>query len=478
MGVADSMNSDHARRLAAALNLAFHDAQTLAPQALRAFLQEGRGWEQVNLELPAGEYSWRSFLEAVTASLFRFGLVDDVLFDRLVARAPAALMELENVRSELLYPERLPPRWQSIGPVGGGVERIEVDPHDQRRLFCCVNISFEHNKEVSRIRLFRSMDRGASWSEQEVDGARNLLVRWITFDPHHPGCVFLGTDQGLWCTQDHGDTWTRDPASAMDIPVWQVRVHPFFEDARFIATGRIPQGGSSASAVTTVSGALPASAYVAIRRVVGRTPGWFQFFDKTAGVWTSINLDWPQSAASYAPRDWRKVWIAAANRLVRSDDGCRTFRRSATSVTVNVWIWDIAVDPEDSERVLVGTNDGIYCWPDGGLTFERSCDAPDVRQLIFAADALVAATATGLCCPATEVRPGSWQGLVSPISAAGRSRAHPTEPYMPERTAQASTVWTPVAMSGFPRNNGLLPLPTFRGQGQPYGVGLPQPNSD
>ena len=365
------MSVENAKRLATALKLAFHDEQAYAPEALRAFLQEGRGWERVNPELPAGPHTWRELLEAVTAALFRFGLVDDVLFDRLVARAAAARSVLEEVRCELLHPERLPPTWLSIGPVGGSVERIEVDPCNYRRLLCCVHVHNDGRGAETRIRLFRSMDRGASWNEQEIEGTQNLLVRWITFDRHRPGHVLMGTDAGLWSSEDHGDTWTRDPASAPHLPVWQVRIHPFHEDAHLIATGEdwseaggVTAGASmGAGAVTPVS---TAGKEVTARRTAERTPGWFQFFNKDEGVWTSIALDPPQRAASFAPRDWRRVWIAAGRRLVRPDDGCRTFR--AMGDIGRRHVWDIAVDPDDSDRVLVGTDDGIYCsfrsWPD------------------------------------------------------------------------------------------------------------------
>ncbi len=260
------------------------------------------------------------------------------------------------------------------------------------------------------IRLFRSMDRGASWNEQEIEGTQNLLVRWITFDRHRPGHVLMGTDAGLWSSEDHGDTWTRDPASAPHLPVWQVRIHPFHEDACLIATGEdwseaggVTAGASmGAGAVTPVS---TAGKEVTARRTAERTPGWFQFFNKDEGVWTSIALDPPQRAASFAPRDWRRVWIAAGRRLVRPDDGCRTFR--AMGDIGRRHVWDIAVDPQDSDRVLVGTDDGIYCSSDGGLTFERSCNAKNVRQLVPDGDTWVAATARGpLRC---RDRGATWQ---------------------------------------------------------------------
>jgi hypothetical protein len=390
------MKTENASALVAALKLAFHDEQALAPEALRGFLQEGRGWERVNPELPAGPHTWKELLEAVTSALFRFRLVDDMLFDRLIERAPAARSVLEDTRSELLHPERIPSKWELIGPVGGAVERIEVDPHDHRRLLCCVHVRI--GKE-SRIRLFRSMDRGASWTEQEIADARNLPMRWISFDPHRAGNVFMGTDAGLWKSEDHGDTWTQDPACAPDVPVWQVRVHPFHEDALFIAVGRERIRGSTTAASATSTAATPIPApgqEIVVRWEVGRRPGWFQFFDKGAGLWTSINLVSPQTAASFSPRDWRRVWVATDSGLVRSDDACRTFK--AMGSVGNRRISDFAVDLVNSDRIAVGTWDGIYCSSDGGLTFDRSSDASSVEQFVVSSEAWYAAAWDGPLC--------------------------------------------------------------------------------
>jgi hypothetical protein len=405
------MNPEHARRLREVLDLVFQVELENASVALRGFLQDGRGWQKLNPELPAGSHSWRQLLEAVASGALRFGLVDDEFFDRLVAQAVGAKDAIEQVRLELVHPERLPPKWTAIGPMGGAIERIEVDPHDGNRLLCCAHLPFYD--EPSRIGLFRSVDRGASWSRLEVEGVPPLLVRWIAFDPRRPGHVFLCTENGLWSSEDHGDSWLQDVASKEGIPVWQMRFHPIHEGARFVASGKDEGsgGGTSASSTTSIGGAGAVSAVsdlgaeYEVQRVVGREPGWFHYFDAEVEEWASIDLRHSQYAAAFAARDWRKLWIATTKNILKTEDCCRTFRVMGSVGETHVW--DIAAHPDNNNSVLVAADNGIYRSADGGLHLERTCDARNARQLIFADEVWFAATARGPLHSLDDGR--SWQ---------------------------------------------------------------------
>jgi hypothetical protein len=266
----------------------------------------------------------------------------------------------------------------------------------------------------------------------------------------------------LWRSDDHGDTWTRDPDTAAKIPVWQVRFHPFVEDARLIGAGEDWwTGGMSASAASAVVAAAPRDEEIRVENVVGRRANWFQFFDKDTSTWTSVKLATPQRAAAFAPRDWRRVWISAGRRdLVRSDDACRTFRKIGS--TGERHVWDIAVDPADNDRVLVGADDGIYCSSDGGLTFRRTRSSANVRQFVFTPETLLAATADGPL--RSKDRGMSWEplGLGFPeLRCWSLARAPDGTVYAgPEnagvyRLDAGSDVWVQ-------RSVGLLRVPTYR----------------
>jgi photosystem II stability/assembly factor-like uncharacterized protein len=60
--------------------------------------------------------------------------------------------------------------------------------------------------------LRRSVDSGVTWSEDKLSGA---LVYALAKDPRHSSSVFAGTSQGLYWTNDRGESWTRfEPALA------------------------------------------------------------------------------------------------------------------------------------------------------------------------------------------------------------------------------------------------------------------------
>jgi photosystem II stability/assembly factor-like uncharacterized protein len=60
--------------------------------------------------------------------------------------------------------------------------------------------------------LRRSVDSGVTWSEDKLSGA---LVYALARNPRHSSSVFAGTSQGLYWTNDRGESWTRfEPALA------------------------------------------------------------------------------------------------------------------------------------------------------------------------------------------------------------------------------------------------------------------------
>jgi hypothetical protein len=271
---------------------------------------------------------------------------------------------------------------------------LALDPANPRRLLCFAYYRSTNPKYESRGGLFRSVDRGATWNELPWSDPVHNVVSSIVFDPHRPGHVLLGADDGLWRSDDHGDSWHRDDEPAPSRPVWQVKMHPFAEDVLLIAAGNQPSRGMSAGAVSTAAASDQTVAEpVELARSPGRVPGWFQFYDPDEGDWVSIEVDEPQTAAAFAPRDWRRMWIAANRRLFRSDDAGRTF--TSLGMLGNVHVRDIACDPSDSDRLVAGTDEAIYWSSDAGATFRASWSGGVARQLVVEGPAWIAATASG-----------------------------------------------------------------------------------
>jgi photosystem II stability/assembly factor-like uncharacterized protein len=77
-----------------------------------------------------------------------------------------------------------------------------------------------------RTGLYRSRDGEAPWElvSRDIDPAPE--VRAIATDRRRPGRVTIGTQDGLWRSEDHGEHWARLPAPAPGLAVWSLLVHP------------------------------------------------------------------------------------------------------------------------------------------------------------------------------------------------------------------------------------------------------------
>ncbi|HEX4965183.1 MAG TPA: hypothetical protein VF173_30520 [Thermoanaerobaculia bacterium] len=148
---------------------------------------------------------------------------------RRVLLAPVLVLALS-------VPLAAAPQWTSLGPFGGNVERLTVDPVDPQVLYASLGAQG----------TFKSADRGASWipihagaaaSNVVVDPTRNTTIyqtvtpgqvlkstdggaHWsassvpgfpqvgeLAVDPAAPNRIYLATGEGVWHSLDGGASW-------------------------------------------------------------------------------------------------------------------------------------------------------------------------------------------------------------------------------------------------------------------------------
>jgi photosystem II stability/assembly factor-like uncharacterized protein len=368
----------------------------------RQFLRTTNVWSQLDLALPAPPCSWGQLLEAAVASLVGKRLLDDGFFDELAHESPAQREQIGHVRLLALYPERLPPTWESFGPEGGAIERIAVDPFVPTSLLCCVHINASDNRV---LQLHRSSDRGATWSPiaPALDG---ILIRWIAFDPHHAGTIKLATEKGLWTSRDNGDTWeldAEDQAARYPVSAWQIRFHPTREEVHCLTNGRRYDVGAGAGSSSI--GVLSVETPRPVARREGRVQDWFQIFDPVAKTWESVLLPEPQTAACFSRADWRKLWVTCDDGLFSSTDQGRSW--TTVPAPAKGHVWDIWLDPADERRLLLATDRGMILSEDGGQSFSPTGEPGTVREIVECNDGLCVPTADGVWHSADSGR--SWQ---------------------------------------------------------------------
>lgn len=215
-----------------------------------------------------------------------------------------------------------------------------------------------------------------SRTEWRFEGPRSVGGRVVdaAVDPTTPDSLYVATaTNGVWHSGDAGDTftsvWPKDLTHAMGA----LAITP--EGTLFAGTGEANPGGGS----ITYGGD-------GVYRSDDGGRSWQQVGLSGAGTIGRIAVD---------PEDPQRVWVAVTGNLFVpggtrglyvSDDGGDTWTRSLAPPNDTTGAVDVAVDPQDSQHVLVsmwdhirrpdarvytGEGSGIWETRDGGATWRR-----------------------------------------------------------------------------------------------------------
>jgi photosystem II stability/assembly factor-like uncharacterized protein len=95
--------------------------------------------------------------------------------------------------------------WQSIGPSGGGVNGLTIDPAAPATVYAA----------AGDAGLFKTLDGGRHWAHSDA-GLVPAFVRQVTVDPVATSTLFAATTRGVWKSTDGGAHWA-GPASGLGI---------------------------------------------------------------------------------------------------------------------------------------------------------------------------------------------------------------------------------------------------------------------
>lgn len=98
--------------------------------------------------------------------------------------------------------------------------------------------------------IFRQADGEADWKDISAGLPGNPQVRALLLKPDNPAVVYAGTQDGVYRTQDRGESWERLPDPAGDREVWSLAAHPSEPDTIFAgyepcAIARSQDGGNT-----------------------------------------------------------------------------------------------------------------------------------------------------------------------------------------------------------------------------------------
>jgi len=98
---------------------------------------------------------------------------------------------------------------------------VAGDPFDENTIYATVS-GFRWDEPVPHV--FKSTDLGQSW-ENISGNLPEIPVNDIVLDPDYPGCIFVGTDAGVYFTEDGGQNWSSINEGIYNVPVITMKIH-------------------------------------------------------------------------------------------------------------------------------------------------------------------------------------------------------------------------------------------------------------
>lgn len=307
--------------------------------------------------------------------------------------------------------------WQKIGPTGGDVRVIVVDPKDKNRLYISTldgqihtsadaGNSWELVVNLNRPQLildqlmidprdskiiytsghrhkqaggfFKSKDGGKSWKEAKE--LKNEAIHSMTQSTKDPNIITVGTIDGIWISNDSGDSWKEMQSSTMPITVGSMAIDPRDTNTIYAGTWWRPykstDGGSTWRLIK--NGMIDDSDIFAIT-INSRNPDHI-IASACSGIYESYNggEKWAKiqgiPAQSRRTRDILQhptmpgtIYAATTEGFWMSSNGGKTW---AMTTSRELEINSIDVHPEEPNRVYIGTNNyGVMVSNDAGKSF-------------------------------------------------------------------------------------------------------------
>ncbi len=329
----------------------------------------------------------------------------------------------------LLIPTLAAGGYAPIGPAGGRVEAVTIDPVDPATLYAGTNSgaifkSTDGGRNwraldtgalfVSQVRsilvdpsdrdtvyvvatnrIARSRDGGATWTNASpgVTGVINAAV----IDPTNPNRLYVGTSR-LYRSENRGDSWTQFNNSELSGGlILSVVVDPTQSQTVYARKGgcsigivcavfKTIDGGAhwqpSAAEITTAASVLeidpsrPATLYLHPKTLSCQGVAGCGIFKTVngGGQWNPVNQGLPNTsvrAFAFDPLQSSELYVALLGQGVyRSVDGGLNW--VAVEASPHPTIESLAIDPTDPNHIYLGTiTNGVLESVNGGLAFQE-----------------------------------------------------------------------------------------------------------
>jgi len=264
--------------------------------------------------------------------------------------------------------------WQSIGPFGGIVNTIAIDPTDGQTVYAGTG---------GDGRVFKSTNGGASWTAVNL-GITGASVNALAIDPKDSRTVYAGTSNGgggVFKTTNGGTSWSAVNSGITDIniEVFALAIDPSNSQTVYVGTDgggvfKSNDGGASWSAASSgmTNTNLRALAVDPTSRLAlyAGTAGGGLFKSSDGGAsWTAANSGITGSyirSLAIDPSNSQTVYAAGSVVFKSTDAGASWTAGSGLTVDAA----SLAIDPNHPQTVYAGTGGGGVCKStDGGASW-------------------------------------------------------------------------------------------------------------
>ena len=229
--------------------------------------------------------------------------------------------------------------WTSIGPQGGAIGALFVDPHNPRTLYAATDYGG----------AFKSLDGGASW--MKFDGPNAPLV----FDPQDPNTIYaINSVEGIFKSTDGGTSWNPANFGLPPVQVFALAIDPLNPSTLYAGTAYgISKSTDGAASWSAVNSGLP------------KPPGDKQPNDQNRYASTSSLVIDPQNpSAIYAVVDH---FNDPGELLFKSADGGGSWNPAGSGLPQSHII--LAIDPRNPGTLYAGSGQGVFKTVDGGTNW-------------------------------------------------------------------------------------------------------------
>jgi photosystem II stability/assembly factor-like uncharacterized protein len=313
--------------------------------------------------------------------------------------------------------------WDVVGPTGGDVRVITVDPKDKNRLFVSTLDGSLHNStdggrtwrllaNLNKPQLvldqllidsrdsnviytsghrhkdpggfFMTKDGGATWKESK--DLRKASIHAMVQSSKNPNLILVGTTEGVWKSENSGEDWIKIESPTMPIPaIDSLAIDPRDDNTIYAGTWwrayKTTDGGKSWRLIK--NGMIDDSDVFAItvnprnpdHIVASACSGIYESFNK-GELWKKIQGIPSQSRRTrdilQHPSVPGTVYAATTEGFWMTVNGGKSW---ALTTQKDLEINSIAVHPDEPNRVFIGTNNyGVMVSTDGGKNFTPTND--------------------------------------------------------------------------------------------------------